>query len=205
MPLPKLFELERLASDVAEGIERNAPSSGRANPKAKAATPKVPAFSTMTPSPHYAGLHPGLTYMFGRAGSGEVIRLDKATKSGRSEEAVDEEDNINSANEFDSLMGWANDGAGGEEEDEEPPLSTYTKPQLSIAELPSSPARNESKVPGSPARGSPSTGESGHGGARGSPSKSPKPSPLQTIVEEKPDVEPPECLKTSEEKAEKEA
>lgn len=185
MPLPKLFDFERLEAEQSEGSERATPASSRANPKAKA---KAPSWSTMTPSPHYAGLHPGLSYAFGRPGSGEVIRVKEA----KSEEAADGEDGaFDSANEFDSLMGWAND-TSEEPASTQAAVSSYPKKPLTPVELPSSsssPTRAENKMPASPVRGSPS------------PSRQ---SPLQTIVEEKP-LEPPECLKIPEGKPDEEA
>jgi hypothetical protein len=186
MPLPQLFEFERIEAAVAEGAERVSPSpTSRSNPKAKA---KPPSFSTMTPSPHYAGLHPGLNYMFGRPGSGEVIRIAGA-KSGRPEEGAEEMDNqADSANEFDSLMGWANDTS------DEPATAQTTgsssKVPLSPLDLPGSPPRSDKKVPASPVRGSPS------------PTRQ---SPLQTIVEERPDLDLPQVLKLIQEKPNEEA
>jgi hypothetical protein len=186
MPLPKLFDFERMEAEAAEGGRASPLGSSRSNPKAKA---KPPSFSTMTPSPHYAGLHPGLNYMFGRPGSGEVIRFPGAKDGKRpSEEAAEDGDDPTgsaNANEFDSLMGWANDPS--DEPASAQSTGSSSKVPLNPLELPGSPNK---KVPASPVRGSPS------------PQRQ---SPLQTIVEEKPDIEPPDILKAVQEKPNEEA
>jgi hypothetical protein len=189
MPLPKLFELGKLAGELEQIAASPEGGSVLATPGSGRGKAKQRAQFGMTPSPHYAGLHPGLSYGFGRPGSGEVIRIGKDGKPTRTEEAADE----SAENEFDSLMGWANDTS------EEPATtqassSSYPKKPLSPAEVTTSPSpspsRADGKMPASPARGSPS------------PTRQ---SPLQTIVEEKPDVELPECLKSLEESPEEEA
>jgi hypothetical protein len=181
MPLPKLFEfaakIEAEANGGAAGdYASGSTSPARANPKAKARPVRSESmFSTMTPSPHYAGLHPGLSYTFGRPGSGEVIRVSGA----KSEDAADGDGLPDSANEFDSLMGWANDTS-----DDPAALRESSKTPPTPLDFSSngSPTHYDKKVVGSPLRGS------------SSPMTK---SPLQTILEERPDIGPPAILSLS--------